>query len=357
MGMIKLPLEAIRKFETYYPEIFASGNLAEGKWNKALAEFFVRYTEITHAVPFNSNGSGLLAILMLLRKHRGYKTVFVQSNTMYGVKTLSITSGLEFLGTVPCALTTLMPTAAEVSKFVSAIPSPQESVFVMSHIGGIVNPESEEIADICRKNGVAFVEDCAHSLGATLRGRHTGSFGVAGVYSLYATKAIAAGEGGIAVTTDGELAHLLEKFQIYDRFERVEDFGVNFRISELQALFALSMCELSEHIIANKAAIAMQYIEACEESGLLYVDPFRGGQRGNHYKFSLLARKNAATEFAEILHRTSPVYDYIVGPDPDSIATMHICLPIWYELDADVVSETVNQVLLAGRKQALVKDA
>jgi dTDP-4-amino-4,6-dideoxygalactose transaminase len=345
MGMIKIPNEAILKFENHYNEIFSTGNLAEGKWNKELSNFFTEYTGANYAMPFSSNGSGLLSILMLLKKHRGYKKIFIQSNTMYGVKTIAISSGLEFIGSVPCSIPSLMPSAKQLLDFLNSLNDTEDCVFLLSHIGGIVNPDIVEIADICKKRGVALVEDCAHSLGATLNGKHTGLFGVAGVYSLYATKAIAAGEGGISVTNDEEIGRLIEKFQIYDRFEQKEEIGVNFRISELQALFSLSICELSEKIIENKSKIAQRYIAACKESNIEFVDPYQNGQRGNHYKFSIIAKVDSRNEFILIKNRTSPVYDYTLGDDPYNIKTRHICLPIWYELEESIVKETVQQVL------------
>ena len=344
MGMIKIPQAAIEKFSQNFPEIFASGNLAEGKWNTALAQHFKGYTGAEYVVPFSSNGAGLLALLIILKRHRGYDKVFIQSNTMYGVKTIAITSGLNYLGAVPCAMPSLMPTHAQVADFIASLDDPKRTVFLTSHIGGIVNPEIGAIADACAAAGVALIEDCAHSLGATLDGKHTGLFGVAGVYSLYATKAIAAGEGGIAVTRDADLGDKLSRFVIYDRFDQKQDVGVNFRISELQALFSLSMSELSDEIIANKATIADQYAAACREAGVAFVDPYAGGQRGNHYKFTLIADRNAAVEFAAVKNRTSPVYDYALGADPDEITKRHICLPIWYGLEDSLVHETISQI-------------
>jgi dTDP-4-amino-4,6-dideoxygalactose transaminase len=264
---------------------------------------------------------------------------------MYGVKTIAITSGLNYVGAVPCSLSSLMPTAKQVSEFISGLDDPKRTVFLMSHIGGIVNPDIEEIALICKKSGVALLEDCAHSLGATLNNQHTGLYGIAGVYSLYATKAIAAGEGGIAVTNDGDLGDKLSRFNIYDRFDQQQDVGVNFRISELQALFSLCMSELCNEIIANKAAIADKYILACREAGLSFVDPYHNGQRGNHYKFTLIAEKDVEQEFGAIKNKTSPVYSYALGADPMSITTRHICLPIWYALEDEVVNQTIEQMI------------
>jgi dTDP-4-amino-4,6-dideoxygalactose transaminase len=349
MGMIKVPQAAIDKFNNNVSEIFSTGNLAEGQWNARLSEFFKTYAHAQCAVPFSSNGSGLLAILILLKRYRNHDKIFIQSNTMYGVKTIAITSGLNYVGAVPCSLPSLMPTLAQVSEFIAQLDDPKRTVFLMSHIGGIVNPDIEGIAAACEQAGVALVEDCAHSLGATLNGRHTGLYGVAGVYSLYATKAIAAGEGGIAVTNDADLGDKLLRFNIYDRFDQQQDVGVNFRISELQALFSLCMCEMSEEIIANKAVIADKYIRACQQVNISFVDPYQNGQRGNHYKFTLISNANAEQEFGAIKNKTSPVYSYALGEDPMSITTRHLCLPIWYALEAEVVDQTIQQLISIGR--------
>ena len=346
MGMIKIPNRAIIHFEKHYPSIFESGNLAEGGWNKKLGTFFESYTNCNSAVPFCSNGAGLVAILMLLKKYRNKKDIFIQSNTMYGVKTIAVTSGLNFVGSVPCSLPSLMPTAIQVKDFINNLKNPSKSVFLITHIGGIVNPEIKEIARICKDNEVMLVEDCAHSLGSTLNGNHTGLFGIAGVYSLYATKAITAGEGGIVVTNDEELGYMLSKFQIYDRFDQIQDIACNFRVSELQALFSYSMSILSEDIIENKTLIAKKYIDACNEARIKFVNPFENGQRGNHYKFSLIAENDANIEFKQITNRTSPVYDYKLGNDPLNVHKKHICLPIWYNLEKEIIDTTIDQILL-----------
>lgn len=346
MGMIKLPHAAIAKFESNYPDIFSSGNLAEGKWNATLSHLFESYTSAKYASAFCSNGSGLLAILSLLKRYRGYEAVFIQSNTMYGVKTIAVTSGLKFIGSVSCSIPTLMPTVDQVKTFIEKLEHPNKSVFLITHIGGIVNPDIVEIAAVCASSGVALIEDCAHSLGATLNGKHTGLFGLAGVYSLYATKSIAAGEGGVAITNDEDLADQLRRFLIYDRFDQIQDIGVNFRISELQALFSVCMAELSEHIIENKARVADRYIDACKKSDISFVDPYQNSQRGNHYKFTLLAKLDVTKEFPMITNRTSPVYDYALGSDPMNIRRRHICLPIWYGLEDEIISSTISQIYL-----------
>ena len=345
MGIIKIPDKSIDYFNENCNEIFASGALAEGKWNERVATWAVDYTTAPCALAVNSNGAGIFTILSLLKQYRAKKKIFLQSNTMYGVKTMAISSGLELIGYVDCTLDYLMPTFEQVAEFISNLKTPEDSVFLLTHIGGLVNPDIEKIANLCQKKGVALIEDCAHSLGSLLNGNHTGLFGDAGVYSLYATKTIPAGEGGILVTKDKDLFQMAHKFVMYDRFDQKLDVGVNLRMSEINALLTYAVVCETDNIIQNKYSIAQKYIDACNKYGWEYIDPEPGGQRSNLYKFILLSRSvDPEKEFAQISKRTSPVYDYSLGSDPNELKKRHICLPIWYMLEDDRVADVLSEL-------------
>ena len=90
---------------------------------------------------------------------------------------MAITSGLEIIGYVDCSLDYLMPTYEQVSKFITELENPKDCVFLLTHIGGWVNPDIKRIAKLCKEYDVILIEDCAHSLGSLLNGEHTGLFG------------------------------------------------------------------------------------------------------------------------------------------------------------------------------------
>lgn len=344
MGMIKVPTNSIDFFKKNIDEIFDTGNLAEGIWNSNLRQQFTKLSNAKYAIPFSSNGSGILAILMILKEYRGYKNIFIQSNTMYGMKTTAVTSGLNYLGAVNCSLKSLMPSIEDVMSFVDNLDDPEGTVFLISHIGGINNPDIAKIASFCNTKGIALIEDCAHSLGVTSHGKHSGTFGLAGIYSLYATKSIMAGEGGVAVTDDNDLASLIERFIIYDRFEQKNLIAVNFRISEIQALFSYSVCNEIQSIILDKSKIAKIYKQACDSKGIEFIDQDLDENKGNYYKFILKSTDSNPFDLSKIETKTSQVYDYSLGSDPESIVKKHICLPIWYGLEEVVVEKVVNEI-------------
>lgn len=346
MGMIKLPKESIAFFKENIDEIFDTGKLAEGPWNKRLSEYIMQMTGAARAVPTNSNGAGIVCLLGIYRLYFNRTHVLIQSNTMCGVKTMIPAAGCVHDGFISCRLKTLMPGLEDVKKAVKKLSVAEKNrmIILLSHIGGIINPDIEQIADLCKEENIVLIEDCAHSFGATAKGRHSGLFGDAGVYSFYATKAIPAGEGGVIVTKNEEIGGLCFDFSIYDRFSQKMDIGFNNRISEPQALLAFSVVREWENIMKNKQEIAKKYIPVCEQLGIEFIPQNGKDNRGNYYKFTIYNEKRILSEYLPHLKtKTSPVYDYSIGA-PNPLADHHACLPIWYGQEESITNKVISEL-------------
>ena len=346
MGMIKLPKNSIDYFKKNLDEIFQSGNLAEGQWNKRLEGFVTNLTDSQISVATNSNGAGLVALMSLYRHYHGRTKVMIQSNTMYGVKVMVTAAGCHLSGFIQCRLETLMPSLEDVEKSISKLGQKEknEMVILLSHIGGIINPDIETISNLCKENNIILLEDCAHSFGATLHRKHSGLFGDAGVYSFYATKAIPAGEGGVVITNNLELGEMIKKFSIYDRFDQKLEIGNNIRISEMQALFTYSVVKEWASIVNNKRKIAEKYIKACKQRDINYIQQDENGQNGNYYKFSIYTPNRPIVDvLPELKTTTSAVYDYSIG-EPNKVAEYHACLPIWYGQEIGVTEKVLEEL-------------
>lgn len=81
----------------------------------------------------------------------------------------------------------------------------QAKVLLLSHMRGHIC-DMEPLMAICAQNGVAVVEDCAHTMGAAWNDVPSGRFGALGCYSCQTYKHVNSGEGGILVTDDAEIA-------------------------------------------------------------------------------------------------------------------------------------------------------
>lgn len=78
---------------------------------------------------------------------------------------------------------------------------------VLVHLYGLLSPHVQEIADFATQKGILLIEDCAQALGATLKGRHCGTFGDIGCYSFHAQKNLTTlGEGGMIIVRAHNLA-------------------------------------------------------------------------------------------------------------------------------------------------------
>jgi dTDP-4-amino-4,6-dideoxygalactose transaminase len=110
--------------------------------------------------------------------------------------------------------------------------------------------------------GIPVVEDAAHAIEAEYRGRKIGSIAHATCFSLYATKNVAAGEGGMVTTDDDDLADAIREYRLMRRGDgslydiRVAGFKAN--LSDIHA--AVALCQLDK--LERHAEIRRRHVEA-----------------------------------------------------------------------------------------------
>lgn len=345
MSIIKLPSESIKYFIKNQKQIFRSGNLSEGPWNDFLSKQVSNIANIKNAICFNSNGSGLLSLLLVYKEYFGRNKIMIQSNTMYGVKTITKTAGYNLVDIIDCKLETLMPSFEDIKKSLKRNKLDlNKLVILLSDIGGNINPDIVKISNFCKKNNIILLEDAAHSFGSRLNNKFAGTFGDAGVFSFFSTKAIFAGEGGIVVTKNNKVASYLKDFIKYDRFKKKMLIGCNFRLSELQALMIVSVVKEYKKILKNKKLLAKKYIELCKKYNLKYISQEGKFNSGNYYKFIIISDKMEISKLLPKLKTTtSKVYEYSLGKD-SYISKRHVCLPIWYKLNIKTFNKVKKEI-------------
>ena len=350
MSTIKLPKKSINFFKSNQDKIFKSGKLAEGPWNEKLSKKIEIISNVKNAIGVNSNGSGLVALLLIYKEYYGRSDIMIQSNTMYGVKTITKTAGYNLVNIIDCRLETLMPSFEDLKKSVNQYKkNTNKLVIMLSDIGGIINPDINKIAKFCKEKNIILIEDSAHTFGSKFNKNFSGTFGNAGVYSYYSTKAIFAGEGGVVVTNDNNVGNLMRDFIAYDRFKQKMKIGCNIRLSELQALMIYSVVKEYKEIIKNKFNIAKKYTETCKSLDIQYISQKNNLMTGNYYKFTIISpNKNILKLLPKLKTTTSKVYDYALG-DSKEIPSKHLCLPIWYGLK-ESISDKVVEELKASKK-------
>ncbi len=134
--------------------------------------------------------------------------------------------------------------------------TPRTCAVVATHVWG--NPcDIEGLQGLCDGAGIPLLFDAAHAFGSRYKGQPLGRFGRAEVFSLHATKAFHACEGGLVTTCDTELARrlrLMRNFGFSDS-DRVDCAGVNAKMSELHA--AMGLCNLDALPASRATALAV----------------------------------------------------------------------------------------------------
>lgn len=141
---------------------------------------------------------------------------------------------------------------------------PDTKVVILANLYG-TPAKLDEISDICKSHGAILVEDAAESLGATYKGRQTGTFGSYNAISFNGNKIITGSSGGMLLTDDPVAAAKARKWSTQSReaaaWYQHEDLGYNYRMSNVVAGVVRGQYpHLDEHISAKKA-IYMRYKE------------------------------------------------------------------------------------------------
>jgi dTDP-4-amino-4,6-dideoxygalactose transaminase len=191
----------------------------------------------------------------------------------------------------PCAL------EAAFAKY----PNPKAVVVV--HLYG-VPAQIDEIQSVCEKHGVPLIEDAAESLGATYKGRQTGTFGELSIVSFNGNKIITSSGGGMLLTESENAAKKARFWATQSRDHAIHyqhsEIGYNYRMSNIVAGIGRGqLLHLDEHIAAKKR-IYQIYKKAF--SGLpVTMNPCLQDSEPNFWLSCVLIDKNCIVTPAQIM--------------------------------------------------------
>ena len=139
---------------------------------------------------------------------------------------------------------------------------------VVAHLYGTPG-KVDEIQQVCEKHGAIIVEDAAESMGATYKGKQTGTFGKYNCISFNGNKIITGSSGGMLLTDSEDAANKVRKWSTQARenaaWYQHEEVGYNYRMSNVIAGVVRGQFPHLEEHIAQKKAIYERYKEGLKE--------------------------------------------------------------------------------------------
>ena len=226
------------------------------------------YLAAGHAAAVSS-GTAALHLALILVGVRPGDTVFCSSLTFVasanpilycGAQAVFIDSDPASWNMSPKALERALGDAAREGKLPRA-------VMVVNLYGQ--SADLDALQELCDRHSVPLVEDAAESLGATYKGRHSGTFGRVGVLSFNGNKIITTSGGGMLLSRDEALIRRARYLSTQARqntpwYEHTE-VGFNYRMSNVLAGIGRGQLRVLAERVAARRAIFERYVAGLED--------------------------------------------------------------------------------------------
>jgi dTDP-4-amino-4,6-dideoxygalactose transaminase len=269
------------------------GWITTGPKTKRFEEDFVRYLGGgVHAVAMNSATAGL---------HLALEAVGIKAGDEVITTTHTFTASAEiirYFGADPVFVDIDPETYCIDAKAAEAAITAKSRAIIPVHYAGLACDMSQ-ILDIASRHGLAVVEDAAHSFPTLYRGRMIGTLeSDCTVFSFYATKTLATGEGGMLVTRDPQIAARARVMRLHgidrDAFDRytskrpawyyqVVAPGFKYNMTDLAASLGIHQLRKVEAFRARRAELAGRYDRELSDLPLrLPPDAPKDGQHAWH---------------------------------------------------------------------------
>ncbi|MEA3326166.1 MAG: DegT/DnrJ/EryC1/StrS aminotransferase family protein [Chloroflexota bacterium] len=225
-------------------EVLDSGMLVQGSKVAALETAFAEVCNVKHAIATTS-GTTALHIALLAHGIGEGDEVITTPFTF-----IASANSILFTGATPVFVDIDIDTFNIDPKLIEAAITPRTKAILPVHLYGYMC-DMKEIMDIAEKHKLIVIEDACQAVGASYQGKKSGSFGT-GTFSLYATKNVMSGEGGMVSTDDDEIARrckLLRSHGMKVRYYH-DMLGYNYRMSDLLAAIGVAQMERLEEFNA-----------------------------------------------------------------------------------------------------------
>ena len=211
--------------------VLRSGMLAQGPQVKAFEEEFSAHFRLDRpCVAVNSGTSGLHLGLLAAGVGPGTEVIVPSFTFAATANSVALTGATPVFADIDPDSFCLDPASVEASitdKTVGIMP-----VHLYGHPADM--PALQAIAD---KHGLKLFEDAAQAHGASLNGTPVGAFGTFAMFSLYPTKNMTSGEGGMVSCIDSEVERYIQLYRNQGMLQQYhnEVVGMNYRMTDIHA--------------------------------------------------------------------------------------------------------------------------
>ncbi|HMS55852.1 MAG TPA: DegT/DnrJ/EryC1/StrS family aminotransferase [Fimbriimonadaceae bacterium] len=237
-------------------EVISSGGYVMGKHHKAFEEELAAYHSCKHGIAVNSGTDALRIIMDAAGVGPGDEVITTAFTFVASVETIMQTGATPVFVDIDEHTFQMDPVKVE------AAITPRTKAILPIHLFGQLC-DIEAIKSIADKHNLTILEDAAQALGSHKNGTYAGHFGRAAGFSFYVTKNLgAAGDGGIILTNDDEMAEKCRSIRVHGmgRERYYYDYlGYTSRLDELQAAILRVKLTKLDDWVKRKVELAQRY--------------------------------------------------------------------------------------------------
>jgi perosamine synthetase len=231
-------------------EVLESGMLAQGPKVAALEKAFADVCQVKHAIATTSGTTALHLALLAHGIGEGDEVITTPFTF------IASANSILFTGARPVFVDIEPDTFNIDPEQIEAAVTPKTKAILPVHLYGYVC-DMDAIMAIAEKHHLAVIEDACQAVGASFKGQKAGGFGT-GTFSLYATKNVMSGEGGMITTNDDDIAEYCRMVRSHGMKVRYyhDMLGYNYRMSDLHAAIGLAQMGRLEKFTAQRKSNA-----------------------------------------------------------------------------------------------------
>lgn len=336
--------------------VMSSGWFLQGEETRSFEAEYARYVGTSHCVAV-ANGLDALRLILLGYKEMGVlhdgDEVIVPANT-YIATILAITeSNLKPVLVEP----TWESLVIDSSKIEAAL-TPRTRAVMTVHLYGRL-AYNEQMAEICSRNNLLLLEDCAQSHGCQWQGRKTGSLGNAAAHSFYPGKNLGAfGDAGAVTTDDEQLADVVRTLANYGSNKKYvfKYEGINSRMSEMDAAVLRVKLRYLDEDNARRRQVAGYYYANISNPQLTL--PVRISDEENVYhQFPVFCERRDELQAHLASHGIQTMIHYPIPPHKQECYSQwnSLTYPVTERIHAQELSLPMSQVVTEVETEEVVK--
>ncbi len=226
----------IKEADAVYEYMKGDNFYTEFKYTTELENIIAKYIGSKYCIMVNNGTVSLILALMALGISQGDEVIVPNYTMIASINAIKILGAIPIITDVDNKTFTL---STEIIK--NYVTDKTKAVMHVSLNNRTKN--LEEIVNFCKEKNIYMIEDAAQSLGCFINGKHIGTFGIIGSFSLSTPKIISTGQGGFLVTDDYELYKKMSMIKNFGRKEggidNFEVFGINLKFTDIQAIIGI----------------------------------------------------------------------------------------------------------------------